>query len=219
METMMLLPPVKAALARFPDVFTDDVLYAGPLGAAWAPGRVNYIGEHTDYNAGFVLPLAVDRVSAFAGRARPDQTVRIWSAYFQQFAQFSLEDLPNTFELQCAGLPGGWARYIFGVAAELARDGIALQGFDAVVDGDVPIGGGMSSSAALEVATCQAFALFSEGQLTIGAEGSTLTPLQTAALCQRAEHIASGLRSGILDQAASCLGQPLKATLLDCRSM
>jgi galactokinase len=218
MDTKAFPQPAAAAAQTFPAVFHDDNVYTGALGLAWAPGRVNLIGEHTDYNDGFVLPLAVDRVSAFAGRTRDDQTVRLWSTHFDQYAQFSLEGLPGTFDQQQVPLPG-WARYILGVATELARAGIPLNGFDAVVSGDVPLGGGMSSSAALEVATAQASALFSGGKFTIDEHGATLAPLQVAALCQRAEHISSGLKSGILDQAASCLGQPGKAVLLDCRSL
>src|SRR6266566_12573 len=175
MDTKAFPRPAAAAAQTFPAVFHDDNVYTGALGLAWAPGRVNLIGEHTDYNDGFVLPLAVDRVSAFAGRMRNDQTVRLWSTHFDQYAQFSLEGLPGTFDQQRVPLPG-WARYILGVATELARAGIPLNGFDAVVSGDVPLGGGMSSSAALEVATAQACALFSERQFTIGNQGATLTP-------------------------------------------
>jgi len=211
-------PPARDALEHFPIAFQDDVSYTGALGAAWAPGRVNLIGEHTDYNDGFVLPIAVDRVAAFAGRARSDGIVRLWSTHFQEYAQFSLEGLPLTFERQRHALPG-WVRYVLAVATELTRTGVRLAGFDAVVGGDVPLGGGMSSSAALEVATAQACALFSGGQVSIGPTEATLTPMQVAALCQRAEHIASGLQSGILDQAASCLGRPGAAILLDCRSL
>jgi galactokinase len=217
--------PARDALEQFPVAFQDDVSYTGATGAAWAPGRVNLIGEHTDYNDGFVLPIAVDRVAAFAGRARSDGIVRLWSTHFQEYAQFSLEGLPLTFEQQCNTFPG-WARYVLAVATELTRTGVRLAGFDAVVGGDVPLGGGMSSSAALEVATAQACALFSGGQLDVldksalyGPAEATLTPMQVAALCQRAEHIASGLQSGILDQAASCLGRPGAAILLDCRSL
>jgi galactokinase len=212
-----LLPPVKEGLAQFAQKFQDETLYVGPLGSAWAPGRINYIGEHTDYNDGFVLPLAVDRVSAFAGRRRSDSTVRIWSAHFEEYVQFTLTGLPENFEEQRTSLPG-WARYVLGVACELLKDGVLIQGFDAVLGGDVPLGGGMSSSAALEVSTAQAFSYFSAGAFTIGEQGATKTPMEIAAICQRAEHIASGLRSGILDQAASCLGRPEKAILLDCRT-
>ncbi|GCE24592.1 galactokinase [Dictyobacter alpinus] len=218
MDSTKLLPPVKEAIEKFPQYFHEDVTYSNPLGAAWAPGRVNLIGEHTDYNGGYVLPLAVDRVSAFAGRTRNDQIVRLWSTHFNAYAQFSLAGLPETFDEQREPLPG-WARYVLGVAAELARAKVPLKGFDAVVTGDVPLGGGMSSSAALEVASAQAYALFSNHAFTIGEDNATLTPLETAALCQEAEHKASGLMSGILDQAASCLGQPRKAILLDCRSL
>ncbi len=217
-DSAILPSPAQTALEQFPIVFSDAVDYAGPLGAAWAPGRVNLIGEHTDYNEGFVLPIAVDRVAAFAGRTRSDDTVRLWSAHFQERAQFSLEGLPGSFEQQRAKLPA-WGRYVLGVAAELIREGVQLAGFDAVVLGDVPLGGGMSSSAALEVAAAQACALFSAGRFSIGAAGATLTPMQVAAICQRAEQAASGVQCGILDQAASCLGRPGKAILLDCRSL
>lgn len=217
MDTKTFPKPALSALEKFPVVFNDQTLYAGPLGAAWAPGRVNIIGEHTDYNEGFVLPAAVDRVAAFAGRMRADQTIRLWSQHFEQSAQFSLAGLPETFDAQRTDLPG-WARYILGVVSELRREGIPLHGFDAVVGGDVPLGSGMSSSASLEVATAQACSFFSENTFTIGTTDATLTPMQVAAVCQRAEHAASGLRSGILDQAASCIGRPGKAALLDCRS-
>ena len=215
----MIYPqPALGAAKVFPTAFVDDIVYTGPLGIAWAPGRVNLIGEHTDYNEGFVLPIAVDRVAAHAGRRREDGVVRLWSMQFEEYAQFSLKGLPETFAQELRALPN-WARYVLGIASELATASLPLSGFDAVLSGDVPLGGGMSSSAALEVATVQYFAWLSEGRFTIGVDGATLTPMNVAALCQRAEHIASGLRSGILDQSASCLGQPGKAVLIDCRSL
>ena len=210
--------PAQEAIQEFPIAFQDGVNYTSGLGVAMAPGRVNLIGEHTDYNDGFVLPIAIDRVVSFAGRVRNDRIVRLWSTHFHAYAQFSLEGLPGTFEQQRNALPA-WARYVLGVAAELVGTGVTLVGFDAVLHGDVPVGGGMSSSAALEVATAQACALFSDGRFTIGVEQATLKPMEVAALCQRAEHVASGVRSGILDQAASCLGRPGQAILLDCRSL
>ncbi len=216
-KTSYVPQPALSALEQFATTFAADVEYSGPLGAAWAPGRVNLIGEHTDYNDGFVLPLAVDRVVAFAGRNRPDGLIRLWSANLQEAAQFSLEDLPVTFEQQRAGIPK-WARYALAVVSELSRVGVALAGFDAVVGGDVPLGGGMSSSAALEVASAQACALFSEGRFSIGDADATLPAMQVAAICQRAEQIAANVQCGILDQAASCLGKPGKAVLIDCRS-
>src|SRR5258707_2562602 len=128
-ETILLPTPAKEALHTFATVFQDSSA-EGPAGAAWAPGRVNLIGEHTDYNAGYVLPLAVDRVAAFAGRARGDERVRLWSTYFKERAEFSLDGLPESFGQVRAGLPG-WARYILGVAAELKRAGFPLRGSDA----------------------------------------------------------------------------------------
>lgn len=217
-DITMLPQPVVSALDLFAPLFHDDAPYISGIGAAWAPGRVNLIGEHTDYNDGFVLPIAVDRVVAFAGRARKDRRVRLWSSHFVEYASIMLDGLPESFDEQRAHLPG-WARYVLGVIAELVRTGVQFSGFDAVVHGDVPVGGGMSSSAAIEVATVQACMLFSRGSFTIGTLDATLQPIEVAALCQRAEHIASGVRSGILDQAASCLGRPGKAVLLDCRSL
>ncbi len=217
-EPAFLPLPARDALERFPIAMIDGAQYTSAMGVAWAAGRVNLIGEHTDYNDGFVLPIAVDRVVAFAGRARSDGIVRLWSTHFQEYAQFSLEGLPETFDQQSSVLPA-WARYVLGVIAELTRAGAILCGFDAVVNGDIPVGGGMSSSAALEVATAQACMLFSNGRFTIGTEGAILTPMEVAAVCQRAEQVASGVLCGILDQAASCLGRPGHAILLDCRSL
>jgi galactokinase len=219
MDTTKLLLPPREALENFPIAFHDEVEYASILGAAWAPGRVNLIGEHTDYNNGFVLPLAVDHVAAFAGRMRNDTLVRLWSLHFKEYAQFSLEGLPGTFDKQREQLPP-WARFILGVASKLVEEANqTLRGFDAVMGGDVPLGGGMSSSAALEVATAQAFSLFSGGTFTIGDNGASLSPMQVASICQHAEWAASGVRSGILDQSASCLGRPEHAIFIDCRSL
>lgn len=217
-DAATLPQPAQDGLEKFPIAFHDDVNYSGEIGVAWAPGRVNLIGEHTDYNDGYVLPIAIDRVTAFAGRRRDDGIVRIWSRHFEDYAQFPLAGLPETFEQLRTGLPS-WARYVLGVATELVKAGMPLSGFDAVVTGNVPLGGGMSSSAALEVATAQACAHFSGGRFTIGAEHATLRPLEVAALCQNAEHRASGVQSGILDQAASCLGRSEYAVFLDCRSL
>lgn len=217
-EDVSLPAPARQGLREFSSFFQDDAAYCGPLGTAWAPGRVNLIGEHTDYNAGYVLPLAVNRVAAFAGRARDDGLVRLWSMHFRERAEFSLKDLPASFERQRTQLPA-WARYVLAVVAEMRRAHLPLSGFDAILQGDVPVGGGMSSSAALEVATVQACQFFTRTTFAADTPGLTLAPLQVAKLCQRAEWIASGVHCGILDQAASCLGRPGQAVLLDCRSL
>ena len=179
---------------------------------AWAPGRVNLIGEHTDYNQGYVLPVAVDRVVALAGGSAASRRVRLYSLHHDRLAHFpsgrhALLGPPSTRPR----LPL-FARYARAILAELA----ALPGarptpaFDAAIAGDVPVGGGMSSSAALTVA-CATFAA------AIG--GPALAPMETALLCQRAEQAGAGVRVGIMDQAASCLGRPDHALLLDCRTL
>ncbi len=144
--------------------------------------------------------------------------VRLWSNQFQEQSQILLDDLPDSFDIQREQLPT-WARYVLGVITELLTANVPLSGFDAAIDGDVPPGGGMSSSAAIEVAAANACALFSQGKFIIGDQNATMTPMQVAAICQKAEHRATNLQSGILDQSASCLGQPGKAILLDCRSL
>ena len=119
-----------------------------------APGRVNLIGEHTDYNDGFVLPLAIDRWVTIALRPRADARVSAYSADFDEHRDIPLDG-------RRAG--GGWAEYVAGVARSLAADGVPVRGFDAVLQGDVPIGAGMSSSAALEIAKQVADALAAAG--------------------------------------------------------
>lgn len=215
-DSKPLPQPANHALKQFPIAFADGVAYTGQLGVAWAPGRLNLLGEHTDYNDGFALPMAIDRFVAFAGRRRSDNIVRLWSKTYQQYAQFSLHGLPASFAQQRAPLPR-WAAYVLGVATELLRENIELSGFDAVIEGDVPVGGGMSSSAALEVAAAEAFAHFSDGHFSIGYNETTLWPMQAAKVCQLAEQIASGVQCGLLDQAASSLGCAGHLILLDFR--
>src|SRR5262249_49099403 len=187
-----------------------DASDAGQLVVAWAPGRVNLIGEHTDYNDGLVLPVAIDRVVALAGKRQRRPWIRCYSRHHDSLATFPAE-------APALGLPADealplWARYVRGVVAELStvRASGPMPGFAAAIVGDVPVGGGMSSSAALEVATAT----------LCGALGwPRLPPLETAALCQRAEQQSSGVQVGIMDQATSCLGRSGQAILLDCRSL
>jgi galactokinase len=203
-------PAVQAARQAYAAAFGAAGSGQGALTLAWAPGRVNLIGEHTDYNEGWVLPAAADRVTALAGRSRSDGVVQLFSSHHQQMAHFALAGLtPETSAERGAALPG-WARYPLGVAAELQGAGYALPGAEMALAGDVPLGAGMSSSAALEVVTAIFFAALA---------GLRLEPLAVARLCQQAEHHAVGVRVGILDQAASCLGRAGHAILLDCRSL
>src|SRR5262249_28482557 len=152
------------------------------------PGRVNLIGEHTDYNDGWVLPVAIDRVVALAGQsvAEPDEMqVRLFSVHHGEGATFSAEQPPTAQDPQ--GVPL-WARYIAGMVAEARAAGHHVRGFTAAIAGDVPVGGGMSPSAALGVAALTWLA---------AAFHLSLNPLDLARLAQRAETRGSGVRVGI----------------------
>lgn len=179
----------------------------GDLLTGWAPGRVNLIGEHTDYNDGWVLPVAIERVVALAGQIRSEPIIRLYSTHHGETATFTLDRLPTAADPQEVPL---WARYIAGAVGEARDEGWPLAGFDVAIAGDVPLGGGMSSSAALLIATLtwltRAFDI-------------TSAPIELAQIAQRAEIRGSGVKVGILDQAASVLGMPGMATLIDCRTM
>ena len=174
-----------------------------PEGLAAAPGRVNLIGEHTDYNDGFVMPMAIDRHAVVAWRRRPDRVLRAHSVTFAEAAGTSLEEL--------APAPGrGWFAYVAGAAWALEREGLRLPGLDLVVDGTVPVGAGLSSSAALEVAVARA---------CCAAAGAGWDPVRMALACQRAEHEFVGTRCGVMDQFAAACSRAGCALLLDCRSL
>ena len=164
---------------------------------------MNLIGEHTDYNDGFVMPAAIDFFCYSAIEGRADVTLSIYSEQFQESIEFDLNRL--------AGPPRKhWSDYIRGVAAILAEEGYPLKGANLFIDGQVPMGSGLSSSAAIEVAT--ALALTSLGGVTV--------PLrELARLCQRAENTYTGARCGIMDQFVSCFGKQDSALMLDCRSL
>jgi galactokinase len=174
-----------------------------PITVAYAPGRVNLIGDHTDYNDGFVLPATIDRAVYVALRRRPDAAVHLRSLNFEEAVDYALPDPP--FD----ALPG-WARYVAGVAQELrTRTGMAA-GFEGVIHGNVPLGAGLSSSAALEVAVAMGLdALF----------GLDLGAAATARLCQTVEHDYVGVQCGIMDQMAARLGRSGHALALDCRTL
>ncbi len=187
---------------------------AEPSGVSVAPGRVNLIGEHTDYNEGFVLPMNVQRHTRVAFRPRGDGTVRTFSEHAAQTVEFPLGDVHES-------LPA-WARYVAHVAAVLAEAGWPHGGADLHIDSNVPIGGGLSSSASLEAAVAGALAARAAGargrtldQLLKGA-GKTRTDL--ALLCQKAEHRVGAL-CGIMDQFVVLNGREGHALLIDCRRL
>jgi len=171
---------------------------------AAAPGRVNVIGEHTDYNEGFVLPMAIDKhVVLAAGPAAPEggEAAEIWS-----------ESLAASVRLPVHGSPKGsvphWASYLQGVLAGFVERGVAVPPFRAVIASDIPLGAGLSSSAALEVAMAT---------LLEGVTNTRLAPRDKARIARQAEHAYAGVPCGIMDQLASVMGQETGPVLIDCR--
>ncbi len=175
---------------------------ASPAAVASAPGRVNLIGEHTDYNDGFVFPAAIDRATAVAIGPRTDDRLVMNPG--------SAEDASFTLSRLYPSERRAWTDYLTGVASLLQERGARLSGANMYVYGNVPRGSGLSSSAALELAA--AFAL-------IEMNGLAISPIETAKLCQRAEHEFAGVRCGIMDQFISCLGRKDNALFLDCRTL
>ena len=168
-----------------------------------APGRVNLIGEHTDYNDGFVMPAAIGFYTWIAAGTREDRDLEAYSDRFDEKITFSLDALD--------GLPRKhWSDFIRGVAAMLQRAGHRLSGANLVIHGEVPLGAGLSSSASLEVATGLA--------LTVPS-GMAVPRLELAKLCQAAEHEYVGTRCGIMDQFIASFGVSGSAVMLDCRSL
>jgi galactokinase len=167
-----------------------------------APGRVNLIGEHTDYNDGFVLPMAIQKYTLIAGNRTTDREVTLHSETTGDTASFSVRGPVQKGE-------PAWSNYVRGVVAGFQQLGHKASGFEGVIDSSLPYGGGLASSAALEVAT----ATFLEALY-----GKKLDPLEKALLCQRAEHDFAGVPCGIMDQYTSILAKEDHALLLDCRS-
>jgi len=168
-----------------------------------APGRVNLIGEHTDYNDGFVMPAAIGFYTWVAAAKREDRVLEAYSDRFDEKVTFSLDAL--------AGPPRRhWSDFIRGVAATLQGAGHSISGANLVIHGEVPLGAGLSSSASLEVATALAFTVSS---------GIAVPRLELAKLCQAAEHEYVGTRCGIMDQFIASFGVSGNALMLDCRSL
>jgi len=176
----------------------------GPLTAVYrAPGRVNLIGEHTDYNEGFVLPAAIDAACWTAASRRGDGKLVVYSENFGESVEFHLGD-PHPQR------SGTWADYPVAVAWALQRSGYRLQGANLYIRGDVPLGAGLSSSAAIEVCT---------GYALLDLSGHAVDRVRLALLCQQAENEFVGARCGIMDQFIACHGQAGHAVLLDCRTL
>jgi galactokinase len=167
-----------------------------------SPGRVNIIGEHTDYNHGFVLPAAIDKAIYVAVAPGNDETIKLYSGEFDESFETSIPALKPTDNV--------WPNYILGVANQLKERGHAIRGFNLAIDGDVPIGSGLSSSAAVECAT--AFALNEIFKLEIEKK-------ELAFIGQKAEHTFAGVMCGIMDQFASVFGKKDHVIKLDCQSL
>jgi len=197
---------------RFAEIFGQ----ADGLRTVRAPGRVNLIGEHTDYNDGFVMPMALARAVRIALVPHREPTVTLWSEQFAERAEFAIGQAP------AADTPH-WLQYPMAVAQVLAEEGLSLRGFRGVVDGDVPVGAGLSSSAACEVASALALLVAAAPDIPSGpaaqaAEAHGLTSERLALLCQSAEHRV-GVRCGIMDQFISIHGRAGHAIMLDCRDL
>jgi len=191
------MPLAEAVRARFAAAFG-----APPARVAFAPGRVNLIGDHTDYNDGFVLPMALERGVALAYRARPDRLLRAHAAAYGETRELSLDALvPRQHS--------DWLAYVAGVAWAFEKSGRRMGGLDMALEADLPIGAGLSSSAAVEVAAARAFA---------DASGLPWQPVPMARLAREAENEFVGVSCGLMDQYASAACESGSALLLDCRS-
>ena len=200
---------ISFAAQKFEEIFGSPSTFT-----ASAPGRVNLIGEHTDYNDGYVFPVAIDKYLNIAARQRSDRYVRLHALDVKDSYEFSLDKPPSTEQAPA------WSHYLIGVASLLQASGKKISGIDAVITGDVPIGAGLSSSAALSVSAALTF-------LTASSEASSpenpskpeIDNKELAALCQQVEHEFAGVNCGIMDQTISLLGREDRALFLDCRSL
>ncbi len=192
------------AVQGIKNTFTKAFGEGGTLIISRAPGRVNLIGEHTDYNDGFVFPMALDFQIVVAARKSDTHSVRIYSADFDQTVEFTIDD-PIQLDLEKR-----WSNYLRGVLAMLQEEGVKLCGMDIAFQGNIPQGSGLSSSAALEVAT----ATMAQKLL-----GFNIAKPSLAKLCQRAENKFVGMNCGIMDQFISMMGEQGHALFLDCRSL
>ena len=198
------LSPLEALLEEAEQAFV--ALHGhSPEQVVAAPGRVNLIGEHIDYNDGFVLPMAIERYVVIAAARRDPAAGRLATFHSTQLQQS--HEIPLDGSLTAPS--GGWISYVEGVVAGFSAQHDGIPALDAVIHSNVPLGGGLSSSAALEVATAT---------LLESLSGHVLPPIEKAMLCQAAEHRFAGVPCGIMDQFSSVFGKPDELMLLDCRS-
>ncbi len=183
------------------EIFANLFGVAPPI-VVRAPGRVNLIGEHTDYNEGFVLPMAIDRATWIALRARDDDRVMLHSLEQKEATEFCLTNLEKG--------PVSWSEYLKGVAWALREEGYEISGWEGVSACEVPMGAGLSSSASFELAVARAFAEVGE---------FAWDPTKMARLCQKAENEWVGVNCGIMDQMISAIGVEDHAVLIDCRDL
>ncbi|MCL6590371.1 MAG: galactokinase [Firmicutes bacterium] len=186
------------------NIFIKEFGPGGALIIGRAPGRVNLIGEHTDYNEGYVFPMAIDFQILLAARPRLDQLAKIHAVDYRQTVEFSLAE-PVAYDSNAK-----WSNYLRGVIALLQKNGIRLPGMELAFCGNIPQGAGLSSSAALEVVTAITLQKLA---------GFSMEPKLLAVLCQRAENEFVGMNCGIMDQFISMMGQRDRALFLDCRSL
>ena len=192
----------------------EETFGSPPTFIASAPGRVNLIGEHTDYNDGYVFPVAIDKYINIAARQRTDRRVTLHAADVNDSWEFNL-DAHQSIPQQAPA----WSHYLIGVASLLQASGRTVAGIDAVITGDVPIGAGLSSSAALSVSATLAFLTAGSELVGDGFPVPEDNKKELAALCQRVEHEFAGVNCGIMDQTISLLGKENHGLFLDCRSL
>lgn len=185
----------KIPVALEPHIHPDSLI-------ARSPGRINLIGEHTDYNEGFVLPGAIDKAVYVSVKKNDRDHISLYSIDFNESIEVRLPEIQP--------IPGHWATYVFGVVAQFKKKGLNIPGFDMSIYGDVPVGAGLSSSAAIECSV--AFALNELFELKI-------PRMELALLSQAAEHEYAGVKCGIMDQFASLFGKEEHVMKLDCRSL
>jgi galactokinase len=190
----------------------QDLFGAPPAGVVFAPGRVNLVGEHTDYNDGFVLPMAIQKGIAFAFTPRIDDVLRVHSADVIQTRDLRLAELKHRVNVEPdrTGQRGGWFGYVAGVAWSMLGAGMPLRGADIALTGNLPMGGGLSSSAALEIGVARVLSAVAQTEWD---------PKAIALIAQRAEREFAGVACGIMDQLVVAAAHEDCALMIDCRSL